>query len=93
MLGAITGDVVGSAFEFNNTKNYDFLLLADNHDFTDDSIMTVAVADWLLHDAEHTYQGLEDRLLTWGRRFSNPMGGIRRRFPYLVVPAERPEGL
>ena len=75
MLGAITGDVVGSAFEFNNTKNYDFLLLADNHDFTDDSIMTVAVADWLLQGAEHTYQGLEDRLLTWGRRFSNPMGG------------------
>ena len=75
MLGAITGDVVGSAFEFNNTKDYHFMLLADNHDFTDDSIMTVAVADWLLHDPAHTYQGLEDVMLTWGRRFSNPMGG------------------
>lgn len=44
MLGAIIGDIVGSRFEFNNTKRKDFNLFGAGCDFTDDTVMTVAVA-------------------------------------------------
>lgn len=48
MLGAIIGDIVGSRFEWNNIKTKDFEFLADNCFFTDDSVMTIAVADALM---------------------------------------------
>ena len=60
MLGAIIGDTVGSAYEFHNTKDYNFTLFLGNSAYTDDSVMTMAVAYWLLQDKEHSYQGLED---------------------------------
>ena len=44
MLGAIIGDVVGSRFEFNNIKTKDFELFSDDCYFTDDTVMTCAVA-------------------------------------------------
>lgn len=46
MLGAILGDIVGSPFEFdhNNYKRKDFLLLSEKSHFTDDTVMTLAVA-------------------------------------------------
>ena len=44
MLGAIVGDTVGSHYEFNNTKDYNFELFPQDCSYTDDSIMTVAVA-------------------------------------------------
>ena len=47
MLGAIIGDTVGSAYEFHNTKDYDFTLFLGNSEYTDDSVMTMAVAYWL----------------------------------------------
>lgn len=43
MLGAITGDTVGSAYEFCNTKDYDFRLFLSESAYTDDSVMTMAV--------------------------------------------------
>lgn len=44
MIGAILGDVVGSRFEFDNYKSKEFELLGDECTFTDDSVMTIAVA-------------------------------------------------
>ena len=44
MLGAIIGDIVGSRFEFDNIKSKDFALLDRRCEFTDDTVMTVAVA-------------------------------------------------
>ena len=44
MTGAIIGDVVGSRFEFDNYKSKDFELFHTDCDFTDDSVMTIAVA-------------------------------------------------
>ena len=46
MLGAILGDMVGSPFEFdhNNYKHKDFPLLSERSHFTDDTVMTLAVA-------------------------------------------------
>lgn len=45
MWGAIVGDVVGSAYEFNNTKDYNFAMFAYGTEFTDDTVLTVAVAE------------------------------------------------
>ena len=50
MLGAILGDIVGSPFEFdhNNYKHKDFPLLSEKSHFTDDTVMTAAVAVGLI---------------------------------------------
>lgn len=48
LYGAIIGDIVGSVYEFNNIKNTDFELFSDKCFFTDDMVMTVAVADALI---------------------------------------------
>ncbi len=44
MIGAIIGDVVGSRFEFDNYKSKDFEMFDKECDFTDDSVMTLAIA-------------------------------------------------
>ena len=44
MLGAIIGDNVGSVYEFDNIKTKDFELFKPNSLFTDDTVMTCAVA-------------------------------------------------
>ena len=44
MLGAIYGDIVGSVYEFNNIKTKDFELFTKDSSFTDDSVLTLAVA-------------------------------------------------
>jgi type I restriction enzyme M protein len=48
MLGAIIGDIVGSRFEWDNIKTKDFELLNYHCFFTDDSIMSLAVARAIL---------------------------------------------
>lgn len=80
MLGAITGDVIGSVFEFNNTKKYDFELFSHYSSYTDDSIMTIAVAEWLMQDKSHGYQTLEDIMLKYGKKYSCPAGGYGSGF-------------
>jgi ADP-ribosyl-[dinitrogen reductase] hydrolase len=44
MIGAIIGDIVGSRFEFDNFKSKDFEMFDTECDFTDDSVMTLAIA-------------------------------------------------
>ena len=46
MLGAIAGDIIGSTYEFIDMKDYDFELCLSNSFFTDDTVMTIAVAHW-----------------------------------------------
>ena len=50
MLGAIVGDIVGSPYEFDrhNIKTTVFPLLSERSHFTDDTVMTLAVADALM---------------------------------------------
>jgi ADP-ribosylglycohydrolase len=64
MLGAIAGDIIGSVHEGMGTKAVDFPLFVANSTFTDDTILTVAVADCLLtqssyvdkfHEYTHAY--------------------------------------
>jgi ADP-ribosylglycohydrolase len=48
MLGALTGDIVGSIYEWNNIKTTVFPLFQDHCRFTDDSVLTVALAESIL---------------------------------------------
>jgi ADP-ribosylglycohydrolase len=48
MIGAVIGDVVGSIYEWNNKKSTEFDFLVDTCHFTDDTVMSVALADAIL---------------------------------------------
>lgn len=49
MIGAIIGDIVGSRFEWNNHRSKNFNFFTPKCFFTDDSVMSLAVCDGLLH--------------------------------------------
>jgi ADP-ribosylglycohydrolase len=49
MIGAIAGDIIGSVYEANNIKTTDFPLFAAGCRFTDDTVLTVALADTILN--------------------------------------------
>mgnify|MGYP003291718782 CR=1 FL=1 len=73
MIGSIIGDVAGSFYEFCNTKSKDFEFLSNRSRFTDDSVLTIATADWLLHGGKpETYYA------DWGNTF--PSAGYGGRF-------------
>jgi ADP-ribosylglycohydrolase len=83
MIGAITGDIVGSVYEFNNIKAKDFPFFGPRQDananytdngrpsgkcfFTDDTVLTIAVADWLLNGKDD----LADRLAHYTLAYPN----------------------
>ena len=48
MIGAVIGDIVGSRFEWQNLKSKEFELFTAKNRFTDDSVMTMAVAQAIL---------------------------------------------
>lgn len=52
MLGAIAGDIIGSIYEFNNIKTKDFPLFDHRCHFTDDTVLTLAVAEVILNADE-----------------------------------------
>lgn len=66
MLGAIIGDIVGSCYEFNGIKTTEFELFQIYSRYTDDSVMTMAVAEWLLDDPMHTHEVLEEKMVKYG---------------------------
>ena len=53
MLGALIGDYVGSIYEMNNIRSADFPFFSQGCTFTDDSMMTVAIAEALLSDRDY----------------------------------------
>ena len=70
MLGAILGDIVGSPYEFdhNNYKHKDFPLLSEKSHFTDDTVMTVAVARGLIVGKgipERTFEETKSEFRRW----------------------------
>lgn len=75
MLGSIIGDTAGSVYEFNNIKTIDFPFFSAKSNFTDDSIMTMAVADWLLKDPTHGMDTLEASMVSFAQKYPCPMGG------------------
>ncbi len=52
MLGAIAGDVIGSVYEGRDLKRMDFPLFDRECRFTDDTVLTVAIADAILSGAD-----------------------------------------
>lgn len=85
-LGAIIGDVVGSIYEFENIKTTDFPFFSRKSDYTDDTVMTIAVADWLAN-TDRSQAALEDRLVDWAEHNPCPMGGYGESFRrWLFIP-------
>lgn len=71
MLGAIIGDVVGSRFEFNDIKSKSFVLVDKDSVFTDDTVLTIAVMDWLLHANVKCSKTATEYLQKWARKYSH----------------------
>jgi len=53
MLGAIAGDVIGSIYENRGLKHKDFALFRPQSTYTDDTVLTLAVADAVLHGSSY----------------------------------------
>ena len=69
MLGALVGDIIGSVYELSNTKSTNFELFPNGTHFTDDSVMTLALAKWLLEDEAHTINYLIYCMQELGNRY------------------------
>lgn len=69
MLGAIIGDIVGSTREWHNIKTEDFELVLKGSRFTDDTVMTLAVAEWLMTDPDHREETLVACMQRLGRKY------------------------
>lgn len=70
IIGAIAGDIIGSTREFNQIKTKDFNLFERRSMFTDDTIMTLAVANWLIKD-KVSKKVLVNELKYWGLKYPN----------------------
>ena len=77
IIGAIAGDVIGSAYEFNPTRDHDFELFTPKSSFTDDTVLTMANALWLIDDEQHTHERLVEIMLDLCRRYPNRGSGGR----------------
>jgi ADP-ribosylglycohydrolase len=83
MRGAIAGDVIGAPYEWNRIKTTDFPLFRSESHWTDDTVLTVAVAEALLGDGDY-----RAALRSWGVRYPHAgYGGMFRR--WLASPSRR----
>jgi ADP-ribosylglycohydrolase len=84
MLGAIAGDIIGSVYENLHTKRKDFRLFTPLSFFTDDTVLTVAVADSILSGRPYA-----DSIRSYARRY--PMRGYGGRFMrWMLIPGAGP---
>ncbi|MDO4392868.1 MAG: ADP-ribosylglycohydrolase family protein [Bacillota bacterium] len=83
LVGAAFGDIIGSPYEFdeNSIKTKDFPLISENSRFTDDTVMTVAVAEGLVNSIGGTDEEIRMSLIKsvkkWGRCYPNAGYGAR----------------
>ena len=81
MYGAILGDIIGSPYEFDRgNKSKDFPLFSGTSYFTDDTVMTMAVAEAFLdapRDEDEIRRRLVRSMQDWGHRFPGAGYGIR----------------
>ena len=92
MIGAIFGDIVGSVYEFDNHRSKEFPLFREDCEFTDDSVMTVAVAEALLaHRREDGAEAFKEKLIDamhkWGHTY--PYAGYGGRFGWWLTLSSR----
>lgn len=64
-VGGIVGDIVGKPYEFHPVKEKDVPLIMNVSKFSDDSVMTVAVMDWLMG------RDIVESMQFWGKNYSN----------------------
>ena len=82
MLGAITGDVIGSVYEFFNYRKTDFPLFRNDSTFTDDSVLTVATAEVLLKKGDYV-----EAYRSYGNRYPKAgYGGMFHTWLYQKDP-------
>lgn len=85
IIGAIIGDIAGSRFEWNNCKSTQFEFFTPACRFTDDSVMTIAVADWLAN-----HNDLSETMHKWGNNYPHAgYGGMFRRWLFSMSPETR----
>ncbi|WP_300791138.1 ADP-ribosylglycohydrolase family protein [uncultured Bacteroides sp.] len=94
MLGAVIGDIAGSVYEFSNTKDYNFEMFPAGSNFTDDTVMTMAVAEWALNndicaDIETQTKLLESIMVDVAKNVPCPMGGYGAGFHTWLFRPER----
>lgn len=95
MLGAILGDIIGAPYEFNfnNIKTVDFPLFNERSEFTDDTVMSVAVANALVKtygkDDETIRAELVRQMQNLGRRY--PDAGYGGNFWDWLFTADNPQ--
>ena len=76
MLGAIVGDIVGSVYEWDNIKTKNFPLFREDCFFTDDTVMTCAVAEAIMNGGQK--DDFIDAMKKYGRMY--PDAGYGARF-------------
>lgn len=97
MYGAILGDIIGSPYEFNrSSKTKDFPLFSPESRFTDDTVMTVAVADaFLSYPAGASDEAIRQQLVCSMQRFGRLHPGIgygAKFFNWLMTVDPQPYG-
>ena len=85
MTGSIIGDIAGSIYEFHNIKTKDFQLFTDRQSFTDDSVLTVAAAQWILDGCKDPAPYYAD----FASRYTDVMGDYGPGFKNWLVRAVR----
>ena len=83
MYGATIGDIVGSKYEFGAIKTKTFPLFSEGCTFTDDTVMTVAVARALLacpHTDQELHTVLVQEMQLLGHEYPFPQGGYGAKF-------------
>ena len=96
MYGAILGDMIGAPYEFDQgDKTKDFPLFVEKSRFTDDTVMTIAVAGALMDSEgksdDGIRQALVEKMQDWGRRY--PYAGYGGRFSiWLQTKNPKPYG-
>ena len=85
MLGAIVGDIVGSVYEWNNIKTKDFPLFRDDCFFTDDTVITCAVAEAIMNGGQK--DDFIDSMKKYGRMY--PDAGYGARFDAWIHSNDR----
>ncbi len=70
IIGAIAGDIIGSPYEFDSIKHKEFPLFSKSSIFTDDTVMTLAIADWLIED-KTSKEVLIEKLKYYGQLYPN----------------------
>lgn len=86
MLGGIIGDIVGSIYEFHNIKTKDFPLFSERCGYTDDSVLTIATAQWLLDGGSQSDSG--NYYFRYAFNYPHPNGGYGSGFYKWVGRAE-----